>query len=148
MDFLKEPNIHLLILVHVYLHTPLELGKLYTFQSCIIPVLSLIHLLYNQLFTSSLYFIPTTSGYGLEAPCCSTVRKLMISTPRFFALCMVGDRTSLIVINIFKHFGARSRIWLHFESLSTTITEISAVKTNTVLVRASPKTHSWIILKP
>lgn len=68
----------------------------------------------------------TISGCGFKKPWCSTFRKYTISIPRFLARRTVGDLTSLVAINFRRHLGARSISWLHLESLSTMMTEISA----------------------
>lgn len=88
----------------------------------------------------------TLSGCGRLEPCCSTLRKLMMSIPLLLARCMVGDRTSLVAINFFKHFGARSSNWLHFESLSTTMTLISAENYRSVMIGCKKEAKFMVYL--
>lgn len=70
--------------------------------------------------------VHTTSGLSFLEPNTSTSENLTISTPRFFARCLVAGLTSLNTINFFKQFGARSRSKLHFSSSSHTTIAIAA----------------------
>lgn len=74
----------------------------------------------------------TCSGNVFDAPAFSTSSKVSNSTPRFLAFWFVDGRVPRITIIRLRHFGDLSSSWLHFSSVSTTTTDISAKWTTLV----------------
>jgi len=73
----------------------------------------------------------TCSGYVLDAPAFSTSSKVNNSTPRFLAFWLVDGRAPRMTIIRRRHLGDLSNSWLHFSSMSTTTTDISAKLSHT-----------------